>query len=201
MNDDLSNFREVIGTSLNETLEGQDWQVNDLINGKEGDDNIRGYSGDDFLIGHLGHDIIEGGSGNDRIYGDVVSDPLSQGNDTLIGGIGDDTLTGGKGSDLFVFGAFDGKDIITDFEQGIDKIYLNVHNYTQDYSSGTFEESALKFSDLTIIHTSNSTMIYVSSTSTVNYAGDNSPTITTELTNMIKLNGVMTLTESDFILV
>lgn len=213
-NYDLSTFREVIGTSYNETLIG-DWQVSDFIDGREGDDYILGFGGDDYLIGHLGHDVIGGGSGNDRIYGDIPSDLLSQGNDTLTGGEGNDIMTGGKGSDLFVFNAFDGRDRITDFEQGVDKIYLNIHNnyyyertnstFTTDtsYSTVFAKTSSLTFNDLnfTIRHTSDSTIIYVKSIQALSivYDGKTFTDTDTKLTNIIELNGIINLTESDFI--
>ena len=47
------------------------------------------------------------------------------GNDTLYDSAGDDTLTGGAGADIFIFGFLTGQDIITDFEDGIDKIDLS----------------------------------------------------------------------------
>ncbi len=47
------------------------------------------------------------------------------GNDTLYDSAGDDTLTGGAGADIFVFGFLTGQDIITDFEDGLDKINLS----------------------------------------------------------------------------
>jgi Ca2+-binding RTX toxin-like protein len=47
------------------------------------------------------------------------------GNDMLIGGRGKDTLTGDRGADQFVFGAGDGRDTVTDFEDGIDRIVIS----------------------------------------------------------------------------
>lgn len=48
----------------------------------------------------------------------------SDGEQTLIGKGGNDVLTGGAGADFFVFGKGDGRDLITDFENGIDKVRL-----------------------------------------------------------------------------
>ena len=45
--------------------------------------------------------------------------------DKLTGGTGDDTLTGGTGADTFVFNENSGKDTITDFDTGNDKIDLS----------------------------------------------------------------------------
>jgi peptidase M10/serralysin-like protein/pre-peptidase/matrixin/hemolysin type calcium-binding protein len=52
---------------------------------------------------------LDGGAGNDRLYDSA----------------GDDTFTGGAGADIFTFGYLTGQDIITDFEDGIDKIDLS----------------------------------------------------------------------------
>ncbi|PMN65259.1 calcium-binding protein [Enterovibrio norvegicus] len=43
--------------------------LNDIINGLEGNDTIHGGEGDDTLIGGNGDDTIEGGEGADTIYG------------------------------------------------------------------------------------------------------------------------------------
>lgn len=57
----------------------------------------------------------------------------TKGNDIIFGGKHDDTLTGGEGSDIFYYrinfmssgdDLCDGKDIITDFELGVDEIYI-----------------------------------------------------------------------------
>lgn len=55
--------------------------------------------------------------GDDKLVG-------SHNNDILIGGAGNDTLTGNAGKDVFVFSANSnsGKDVITDFTRGYDKI-------------------------------------------------------------------------------
>lgn len=60
------------------------------------------------LFGGAGADILEGGGGDD----------------TLWGAGGDDVLTGGAGADLFAFGVGLGRDTVTDFEAGKDRIDL-----------------------------------------------------------------------------
>ena len=79
---------------------------------------IVGTAGDDVLTGTAGNDIILGGGGNDILNG-------------YGGGAGEiDTLTGGAGADTFMIDAAswayvnDGHAIITDFQQGIDRIDL-----------------------------------------------------------------------------
>jgi Ca2+-binding RTX toxin-like protein len=76
------------------------------------------------LEGGGGHDYLTGGAGLDNLMG-------GSGDDTLEGGDGWDVLIGGSGADRFVFHRGDGPDVITDFQQGVDKIVLDgftVHN-------------------------------------------------------------------------
>lgn len=47
-----------------------------------------------------------------------------KGVDTLSGGTGSDTLTGGSGKDVFVYSDGDGKDVITDYTAGQDKVKI-----------------------------------------------------------------------------
>ena len=70
--------------------------------------------------------MIDGGADADKIYGEA----------------GDDTLTGGGGADRFILnaGAF-GADVITDFENGVDKIRI---------LESAFATVGDGFSDLTI---------------------------------------------------
>jgi len=87
--------------------------IEDLL-GSDFNDNLTGDAFDNTLNGGLGNDTLVGASGND----------------VLIGGAGKDTMTGGQGNDSFVFNATGDSvvgvnaDVITDFEQGIDKINL-----------------------------------------------------------------------------
>ncbi len=89
----------------------------DLLKGAGGDDTLVGGEGDDRLQGGGGADVIDGGAGKDNLQGDG-------GADTLFDGSGNDTMTGGAGKDTF-FWSGDGKDRITDFEDGKDKIFLS----------------------------------------------------------------------------
>lgn len=91
---------------------------NDLLYGLGGNDELDGESGNDTLFGGAGRDEIDGGSGNDRLDG-------GSGNDTLEGGRGNDIMTGGSGRDLFEFDRGDGRDTITDFRNGQDRIELD----------------------------------------------------------------------------
>jgi Ca2+-binding RTX toxin-like protein len=76
-------------------------------------DKMRGFGGADLLNGRAGNDVLQGDGGND----------------TLAGGGGADSLTGGAGADTFDYNAASesrgtGKDVITDFTRGIDRIDL-----------------------------------------------------------------------------
>ena len=117
---------------------------NDTLRGGQGDDRLFGQSGGDTLFGQLnkdllaggggadsldggfGNDRLRGGGGNDLLVGGRHDDSLSgdAGRDRLTGGADDDSLTGGRGRDVFVFGRRDGRDTITDFELGLDRIEI-----------------------------------------------------------------------------
>lgn len=89
----------------------------DRINGQYGNDTIKGFGGGDRIAGAAGHDRLDGGADRDRLSG-------GSGNDRLTGGTGNDTLSGGSGSDRFIFGSNAGRDMITDFRDGADRIVV-----------------------------------------------------------------------------
>jgi serralysin len=93
--------------TLGRSLQGSRWH-----------DEIEGTRRDDTLLGRDGHDELEGKRGNDLLDG-------GWGNDTLDGGRGDDILTGGSGSDRFDFEVGEGRDTITDFQNGADRIEID----------------------------------------------------------------------------
>ncbi len=80
----------------------------------------------DFLgLGRAEHPgvVLEDTGGNDAFYG-------TKGDDTIHGGVGQDTVLGGEGADHFVFSAITdssatSRDVILDFEAGVDKIDLS----------------------------------------------------------------------------
>ena len=86
-------------------------------------DTLVGLAGSDTLGGNGGDDVLSGGNGDDRLSG-------GSGDDRLTGGAGRDVLSGGAGADRFIFAAGDSgfgglnRDIITDFQSGIDRIDL-----------------------------------------------------------------------------
>lgn len=114
----------------------------DKVWGGDGDEFIFGEGGNDVLKGEEGNDLISGGAGRDRLLGQDGADRLlgGSGRDTLIGGAGDDRLTdgagandrleGGEGADRFILVRDNKRDIILDYEDGIDKIDLRAESPT-----------------------------------------------------------------------
>lgn len=102
---------------------------------------LKGSSGKDTLIGGSGKDTIYGNDGADSLIGGKGNDYLSggKGNDTLIGGKGTDTLIGGDGKDVFVYESGGGKDTITDYTAGQDKIRIK---------SGTISKTTVNDKDV-----------------------------------------------------
>lgn len=104
------------GGAGNDTLFGD--AGNDRLYGDEGVDSLTGGTGNDRLLGGAGNDLLYGNSGNDRLYGEG-------GNDFLAGGAGDDHLYGGLGADKFEFKFGSGRDIVYDFKDNIDTLYID----------------------------------------------------------------------------
>lgn len=118
---------------------------NDVISGDNGNDDLHGGQGDDTILGGRGADLIRGGSGADRIEGGTGNDDIAggggndvlfgdDGNDLMRGGAGDDdlhdgagrdTLSGNAGADTFIFAADGTRDVILDFQDGLDLIDLS----------------------------------------------------------------------------
>ncbi|HEX8468866.1 MAG TPA: cadherin domain-containing protein [Allosphingosinicella sp.] len=108
---------------------------NDIVTGTGGEDRLDGGNGNDVLNGLGGHDLLKGGNGNDSLYGGSGNDILvgengsdllfgGDGRDVLAGGNGNDSLSGGAGADIFQFGKGGGRDTVSDFEVGVDRIAL-----------------------------------------------------------------------------
>ncbi|MFP4651297.1 MAG: calcium-binding protein [Phormidium sp.] len=122
-NDDTG--RIAFGNAGNDTIFGGGG--NDTIAGGRDDDYIDGRGGDNILFGNLGNDTVIGGSGNDTIFGGQGNDVIigGPGNDVLSGDRGLDTLTGGEGADEFIMQSSGAdRDLITDFQPGVDKLRL-----------------------------------------------------------------------------
>ena len=72
------------------------------------------------------NDTLIGGKANDNLWGYLGNDKISggTGNDFLCGGKGKNILIGGKGRDIFKLSSGKGYDLIKDFKNKIDKIYI-----------------------------------------------------------------------------
>ena len=72
------------------------------------------------------NDTLIGGKSNDNLWGYLGNDKISggTGNDFLCGGKGNNILIGGKGRDIFKLSSGKGYDLIKDFKNKIDKIYI-----------------------------------------------------------------------------
>jgi Ca2+-binding RTX toxin-like protein len=179
---DVTDVAEVVyGTNSAETITGYGGGIGqDIIYAFGGNDLIGTYAGDDYIEAGAGNDDVYGGDGNDIIEGQVGHDVLfgGAGNDTIRGGYGVDHMQGDAGIDTFVFSILNdsnatyGVDTIYNFEDGTDLIDLS-----------TLDASGISsFSDLTV-------------------ADDGSVTTITGNSNNfeLKLNGIYTIDENDFV--
>jgi len=140
--DVLSEVENLIGSDYADRLTG-DAGANRLEGGK-GDDTLSGGGGHDTLIGGAGNDLLRGGAGDDRLRG-------GNGDDTLEGGAGADVLVGGAGRDVFVYTSIQHsgvapalRDLIVDFERGLDKIDLRA------FDANARQEGHQAFTGLTV---------------------------------------------------
>ena len=78
----------------------------------------------------IGIENISSGGGNDIVYGNKESNTLNggTGDDLLVGGKGNDKLIGGEGKDIFKLSKGEGYDLIQDFENKQDKIFIGSAN-------------------------------------------------------------------------
>jgi Ca2+-binding RTX toxin-like protein len=147
----------------------------DRLVGTSGADTLRGLGGNDLLLGLAGADTLDGGIGNDR----------------LVGGGGKDQLIGGAGADVFLFETLDdspagfGRDVIRDFQVGIDKIDLSAFGGLTFAGRKVLPGSA---GEIRIIKTADVTFV------DVDFNGDRIADF------QIELAGAPKLTSADFLL-
>ena len=185
-------------------------EFNNKIVGKTGNNELKGLNGNDKLYGGTGKDKLYGDNNHDKLYGGTGNDKLygGKGNDKLYGGKGKDVMFGGSGADTFVFvNKSESKakarkaDIIKDFQQGTDVIDLSAidasvelggndaFNFIGTKAFGRDSEGEIRYKQFDKAGTKNDyTMVYI------DVDGDRG----TEMS--IKLMGLHTLTEDDFIL-
>lgn len=80
-------------------------------------ENAASGGGNDTLNGNAATNVLNAGAGDDLLAG-------FGGDDLLTGGSGDDTLSGGSGADQFWFDHLSGRDVVLDFEPGLDRLGL-----------------------------------------------------------------------------
>ncbi|MDA0786485.1 MAG: S8 family serine peptidase [Proteobacteria bacterium] len=123
--DKLISIENVLGLNGDDLLTGDNGA--NVLMGRAGNDSVAGSRGNDTIFGGSGTDRLRGNADDDTLAGEEGNDILDGGgeNDVLIGGRDDDLLTGGAGNDRFVFADGDGRDTVTDFELGNDRIDLS----------------------------------------------------------------------------
>jgi Ca2+-binding RTX toxin-like protein len=95
--------------------------------GTGGDNELIGNSGKNLLFGWYGNDVLDGGKGNDK-------------------------LTGGVGADEFHFQRGSGMDRVTDFEAGMDHVYLGGLKGGKDFDDMIENHMHAKGDDLWITY-------------------------------------------------
>ena len=77
----------------------------DIIDGRDREDELHGGIGNDVLIGGVNDDALLGGAGDDALVGGTGTDNLSgaEGDDLLMGGHGRDYISGGDGIDTISY--------------------------------------------------------------------------------------------------
>ncbi len=110
----------------------------DFLYGGTGKDYLNGGADNDMLWGESGNDKLWGGAGRDKLWGESGNDKLwgGAGRDSLAGGTGNDKLWGGAGKDKYYFADKDGQDLVKDFENNKDTIYLGDNLWTGTKSVG-----------------------------------------------------------------
>ena len=139
----------LIGLSSNDILKGG--KGDDILLGGKGNDKLKGGDGKDTAYFSSNSNIVDlsktkvqntkegkdilfgieninGGGGNDKLFGSNGSNVLNggTGNDLLVGGKGKDKLIGGKGKDIFKLSTGKGYDLIQDFKNIQDKIFVGL---------------------------------------------------------------------------
>ncbi|HEY0647882.1 calcium-binding protein [Phenylobacterium sp.] len=201
---------KAFGDEGNDTLWGGGG--NDVLDGGAGDDDLHSAGGVDLVSGGAGNDTIQGsgklsgGDGDDRIQG-------SNGADQLVGGAGKDVLEGGYGADLIVPDSLD--TIVYRYlddssaEWGIDQV---------DWVAGARIDFS-NLSDLTLYGAEEINLQFIGNAAfatggatapdqmRLSYDAANAKTlIEIEVTGdgvadmVIQINGMHTLTASDFLL-
>ena len=171
----LFDIENLIGSNYDDTLIGD--AVSNILEGGDGADTLNGEGADDLLFGGSGDDTLIGGDGND----------------ILNGGLDRDILWGGEGADIFEFldvaesGTGSSRDVIKDFEQGVDLIDLAAMG-ASSFSAGGFTNTA---GEVTYKLLSGGTKTVIE----YDHDGDGAADF-----QILMTNGGFTMTSDDFIL-
>ncbi|MCF4165851.1 hypothetical protein L2U69_09370 [Zavarzinia compransoris] len=72
--DRLTSIENIIGSAFNDLISGDSRAIDNVLEGRDGNDTLRGFAGDDTLAGGLGANQLEGGTGTDTAsYRDLTS--------------------------------------------------------------------------------------------------------------------------------
>jgi cysteinyl-tRNA synthetase, unknown class len=198
--------QRLLGSAANDVINGGAGA--DYLAGNRGNDVIRAGAGNDIVYGEWGRDYIDGGDGNDILWGNDNNDTLlgGAGDDRLVGDRGNDQLTGGAGQDIFVYENFVprtlGRDEITDFEVGVDRIELHLNIFSR-LSPG----QTLKPEEFAIVNSrqaaasSSALVVYDATAGNLFYNSNGSDRGFGEGANIANLSNRPNLTAADFILV
>ena len=134
---DISKFKaNIYAIDNSENL----YEIN-ILYGEDGDDLLTSGISDDYLDGGSGNDtLICSGARNTLIGGHDEGQAIVSGNTLTILKQGD-TLTGGYEQDIFAYTQGDGFDVITDFEDNVDRLQLTAQTGAWalvDVLNGTF---------------------------------------------------------------
>lgn len=115
LNIDGTNRNDQFTQSLFSEFANLDLSGDNVVRLRNGNDAILAGGGSDRVFGGNGRDTLDGGADNDRLFG-------GGGRDRLDGGAGRDTIDGDGGADTFVLRRGGGRDVVTDFEIGVDVV-------------------------------------------------------------------------------
>jgi Ca2+-binding RTX toxin-like protein len=202
----IESIRTIYAGAGNDVVSASGSLVNHAFSGNDGNDTLTGGGGNDNLFGGAGDDSLTGNAGVDRLFGDVGNDVLSggDGRDLLNGLAGNDTLTGGNGADVFVFGHYTdvtaaqlGRDVITDFQAGTDKLAFLFTTFdstaTNDFFAAVADDAAAQVSSARYAYsTSTGSLFY-------NYTTYDGVTFSAANVEVVNLANKPTLTVNDFL--
>ncbi len=109
--------------------------VDEVTNGRGGDDAVNGSYAAELLKGKAGDDVVRGGSGADTLKG-------GDGGDVIQGGAGADLLKGGDGADVFLYASVaEGGDVIKGYVVGVDGIEVSAAGFGGGLTAGALDAS------------------------------------------------------------